>query len=192
MESRGGNPYSHVSRGQPVSIKAPAWNTLMDVAQAFRAGQTGGAAGGGGGVALPNVLLLNSSGADVAANQVLAITGPAVNPVGGSANLPDFLNRLYLVGGTPAAPTDPFVITAVPIPNGGTGNVFVSGVCAVKVLMNAATDKYASCIAGDAAKLGSSPVGAARILWAAGASGTVWALVRILVVRARSSFRPPR
>jgi hypothetical protein len=80
---------------------------------------------------------------------------------------------------TKADHTGSYVITAEPIKNNRPGRAFVFGICPVQINMLLANDDTADVADSDGTQLESGPIGSAQILWAAGGTGTQWALVRL-------------
>lgn len=76
--------------------------------------------------------------------------------------------------------TSPFAILQSPAKNNAIVPAVMSGITLVKVNVTDSSHKFANAIDGDYTKLLSqAAAGPAEILWTSGATGTVWALVRL-------------
>jgi hypothetical protein len=170
----------HVQRGEPLRIPADDWNKIVDATRAFyerqggRGGGPSGASGisGGGGV-----LVRNDSGADVPRFGVLGIDGPIVSP---DDHADAFAQQVALKGVTPTlvAHAGRFVIAQAPIAAGAIGRAAISGVTIARVIMTSGTETRADVDNGQTGQLRSGS-GLVQILWTAGGTGTVDAIVRI-------------
>lgn len=181
--------FKRVQAGDPLDIKAPTWNAMLEAAQAHQSRMQGGGAPGTARVITPDVVdVYNDSGTGVGAFEVLGVDDVLVAP---SADLQQFVNRPCLRG---VAPTEEhagkFVVTTNAIPAGGIGRAVVLGATVCKVDMQAADDRYADVYAGDTTKLKSGTTGPARILHVEAGTGVQWAVVRIDGGRGEGSGDP--
>lgn len=170
-------PLKKVRPGDRLVIPADTFNAFIDAAQAARDGYLSQAAQGGQSIRSGTVRIRNNSGADRSRFDVLGISGIVFTP---TDNLQEFQNRVTLTGVTPiASHAGKYVILMEPIKAGSIGLACATGVCPVQInfAAGAAAYKYADVSASQAGYLKAVPFGAAKILWSAGTSGTVWALV---------------
>ena len=169
--------FRKVHSGDPLVIPSGTYNAFVDAAQDFIARQQSQSANtrrDGQDV----VLVKNSSGSDCIRFGILGISGPLFTP---AAALESFKNNLVFDGVTPSAGhVGKFVVLLEPVKAGKIGRACVYGVSPVLLNLTDSTHQYADVTAGQAAFLTSAVTGAAQILWAAGSSGVVWALVRIV------------
>lgn len=171
---------NRVQSGQKLVIPARTWNTVLDATEEYlrRRGDMGGGMGTGQAASSTIVLIKNTSGADVDRMNVLGISAPAILP---SENADQFAHHPALVGVTPDLDSHAgrFAVTLEPIKNNEIGMACVSGLCVVHLAITDGTDQFADVNNGTAASLKSGPAGSASILWQAGTSGTVLALVKL-------------
>ncbi len=153
-----------VKPGDPLVIPAATYNAFVDAARAHR-GQLGYAAGPVETHA-PNsgvVPVKNVSGQDQPRFAVLGITGPLIKP---TENPTEFYGRVVLKAGVPQdGHVARFVVLLEPLKANAFGRACVSGVCVVKVKMNAETDGYAEVKTGQTDKLESAAAGSAVLVW---------------------------
>lgn len=171
------NPRQHVLPGERQRIAAAHVNWLN--------AQMGPRPGFDGPTADPvepgrNVILAkNQTGGDVARWGVMAITGMAIDPTGGTTHQHSFEELPCVVGGTPTTNTTAWCVAVEPIAAGKIGRAAVSGVVACKLDVTNESDRYAGCKAGTSG-LRTSSSGEALILWKpTGVATNVWGLVRI-------------
>lgn len=126
----------------------------------------------------------NDSGADVSPGAVVGITG-VVYTYADRAD--EFLYRpaLKFAAQASTTPPDKAAVTLDPIKAGAFGRVAVAGIVAAQVTINHADHPLAAA-ATSGAVFTSGYQGVARILYAAGTSGTQWAVVRL---QAHTSYR---
>lgn len=158
------DPLASVSTGQPIAIRAEAWNAIVASA---RAHQQGRRVQPGKGAPLPGAVVvdvLNDSGADIREYKPLAVTGAGGYDLGNDTAAQDWERRPLFTGGVPAAATDFVVITLDAIPDGGIGRAVISGpaLCDIDSASGAA---WAKPQAGDSsALLGTATAGTVRVL----------------------------
>lgn len=170
-----------VNRGEPLSIQASTWNTLVDVARRFRrdnASLTLENVPGSEEPSLKLSILNGTATATLSPFSVLKIDAPLEN-VG-----VDIYNNstTSFKGLAPTANTDTIVVTQVDLDKDTIGPAVYLGVTPVKVLVNDATHKYARPVVGQTGYMESATAGPAIILWKAATSGTVFAIINLLGV----------
>lgn len=168
-------PLQHVGIGDPIPRDRETWNAMIDAGRAAR-GLSGTGAGVGPSGVLPSltVFLRNDTGAPLPVFSVLAIGAPIVSPADApheAAITPAF------AGAAPATADDVFGILTEPIDEDATGRAIVRGLAVCDLVVNSASHEYAAPADGVTATLSSAESGSARILWKAGGSGTVRAVV---------------
>ena len=173
------NRLRKVKSGDPLKISAATFNTFIDVARDYQARQHQQGQGSRAAVRHSGLVLVrNDSGADWQRFDVLGVSGPVFDP---AADEDAFKNQPALVGVTPteASHAGRFVVLLEPVAAGEVGLACGSGVCLVHIYVEDASLKFADVNDGSAASLKTSRTGSATILWKAGSTGTVWAVVKI-------------
>jgi len=168
-----------VRPGDPLKIPAGTFNTFIDAARDYQARQHQQGQGSRAAVRHSGLLLVrNDSGADRLRFDVLGVSGPVFDP---AADEEAFKNQHALAGVTPteAGHTGKFVVLLEPVAAGAIGLACAEGVCPVHIYVEDAALKFADVNNGTAASLKTSRTGSATILWKAGSTGTVWAVVKI-------------
>lgn len=129
------------------------------------------------------IQIINNSGSDLIAFDVLGIEGPYIDPSSGDEEEILFqCGEPVLSGITPADPDHlgKFAILLEPIASGQIGNARVTGSSQAWVDIQTVGDAYADILDADATKLISGSSGMARILWTATeTTGEQWALVQL-------------
>lgn len=167
-----------VQTGEPLRFPARFYNSLVEMAAAWQAGQFAqGATALGGRPADGIVLVRNDSGADRDQFQVLGIKEALILP---GDNEQEFKNRLAFKAETPAESDHlgRFVILAEPIKSNLIGRAWAFGDCPVKVDVGDAAHGFADVADGVCGSLRSGGTGGATILWKESGTGEKWALVR--------------
>lgn len=173
-----GGRFGHVAPGQKVTLRAGDWNGAMDAARWYDQQKNGGA------TATKNlkrniiVTVYNASAEDVPRNGILAITGLKITPTDNPTILQD---GPILTGDVPSAHDSQFCITSQAIAAGEYGQAVLSGMMPCTVNVIDADHSFAQCdLTSDAdgvARLESSNVGAAVVLWKDTGTGEKDALV---------------
>jgi len=168
-----------VRTGQSFRPKADTWNAFVHAAQYVRDREIGGGARIGDLARGETVTIKNSSGADRARFNVLAVSDILIDP---DANESEFIRTMALdcdlvenVAGENALL---YVILQEPIVGDGLGQALLDGITPCKVYVHNEDHQYA--LPGvDPGYLDSAAAGIAKILWKGAGTGEQWALVRI-------------
>lgn len=167
-----GDTFEKVAPGEPLQIAARTWNGLLDAGRDFAARKLG-TEGAPAKLAALNpavrVLVSNGTGAAIPAGSVLKLGTPTISAV----DYPRQVTQTPLFPGTaPSASTDQFAITLDPLEVDEIGRAVVLGLVCCDVVMNSASDGYASPAASITATMNSSASGPARIIWVESGTGT--------------------
>ena len=167
---------THVKAGDPLEIRAPVWNAMLDAARGRQAQQHSTGRTPGPDFRGVPVLIKNDSGADRSQYEILGISGVVF-----AATDDGFKQRIVLTGETPAADSHEgkFAVLAEPIGDGDIGPAIVDGTTICQINITDADHEYADIADGDAAKLVSAKSGPVQIIWIESGTGTKWAVVRI-------------
>lgn len=168
-----------IKPGDPLRVPATAINTIIDLKTAMN--QRFGSLGLPPFASSPtNILVKNTSGADVARFGILGIDSILFLP---NDNLTTFHNQPCLTCIEPTVlHTGKFVVLLEPIRDNEIGLAAIAGVTAVQVARGNIVDEWADVTDGDATILTSGPIGTAKILYpiaGEGDTGTQWALVQL-------------
>lgn len=160
-----------LSAGEPFRVKADTWNELVDVAAERRAARLGGP----GPVPLSAlrpacvVLVLNDTGADRVAGDVLAV-GDAETDL---ANAPRDVNvSPTFAAAVPASTADAVGVLMEDVPDGEYGRAAVQGVVLAKVNVTSTSHKYAAPTASQVYLTSSNTFGPVALLGTPGSTGT--------------------
>lgn len=177
MEPVSKDPRLGVNPGDPLALAASQvnfLNRLMAADTSFGGGPMNGWRFG-----RTTILARNDTGQPVPRWGVLAISGVVINPTTNDNARRSFEEMPCVSGDTPSESTGArFVIAIEPIAPGKIGRVAAAGVVQAKVQILDAGHASAQPKAGSRTELESAEKGPAQILWAAGAGGVTWALVR--------------
>jgi len=167
---------THVKAGDPLEVRAPIWNKMLDAARANEARQHSVSRTLGTDLRGVPVLIRNDSGSDCGQYGILGISGCVFSPADDG-----FKQRLALTGVTPAtgAHEGKFAILAEPIAYQSIGPAIIDGTTICQVNITDASHEYADITDGDAAKLASAKSGPVQIIWSESGTGVKWAVVRI-------------
>ena len=167
---------THVKAGDPLEIRAPVWNAMLDAARGRQAQQHSTGRTPGPDFRGVPVLIKNDSGADRSQYEILGISGVVF-----AATDDGFKQRIVLTGETPAADSHEgkFAVLAEPIGDGDIGPAIVYGTTICQVDISDTSHEYADIADGDATKLASAKSGPVQILWIESGTGVKWAVVRI-------------
>ncbi len=168
-----------VKRGDPLSITAKMFNSMIDAARAHKNRTHNIGKGNASGVQFPGtVMVRNDSGETVGQFGILGIDAPLVAP---DANENTFRSRVALSCVTPTLNVHGgnFAILAEPLVDGKIGQAFIHGACPVQINVIDEGHGYATVIDSDASMLASAPSGTTQILWKEAGTGTKWAVVRL-------------
>ena len=159
-----------LSAGEPFRVKADTWNELVDVAAERRAARLGGP----GPVPLSAlrpacvVLVLNDTGADRVAGDVLAV-GDAETDL---ANAPRDVNvSPTFAAAVPASTADAVGVLMEDVPDGEYGRAAVQGVVLAKVNVTSTSHKYAAPTASQVYLTSSNTFGPVALLGTPGSTG---------------------
>ena len=157
---------THVKAGDPLEIRAPVWNKMLDAARANEAHQHSVSRTLGADLRGVPILIKNNSGSDLARYSILGITGMVF-----STTDDGFHQRLVFTGGSPSAShAGKFAVLQEPVDYGAIGPACVDGVTHVEVDMGSASHKNAE-VASATDALVSGETGSARILWVESGTG---------------------
>jgi len=175
-----------VSPGDRFRPNAALQNTLVDVANAYRAGllPSGPSEGSDLSAASPvTVRIKNSTGSLLPRGSVLGISNTLR-----AASSAEWKNAIELIGTTPAAGHEgKFAILQTHAPaTSGIAEATLAGAAQVDINVQSSTHKYAEIEAGRTDRLISVASGSAQILWVAGTSGVQPGVVRLLSPRPES------
>lgn len=173
----------HVRSGDPLRIPAGDWNRIIDATRAHydQALSQGGNSGGGAataGTKQSNIVLArNDTGADQPRGAILGIDGPIITA---DDHLDEYLRQtaVKVVEPTDEEHLGRLVVTLDPLAAGAIGRVYIDGVCPAQIDVTNEAHTTAGIVPGDTSKLWSGKPGV-EIVWAAGGTGVVWALVRL-------------
>ena len=168
--------FPHISAGDPLPRRADLLNAQVRAA-ADLANRPAGQAGRSFATGNPAVIRIkNNSGSNVAKYGVLGLGDVQVDH---ATNADAFLQRVYMDGDEPTTGTHEgrFAIAMGAIRDGEIGYAAVSGLVQCQVNVRNEFHDRADIKDTDLTQLDSGPVGAAKILWVAGTSGTQWAIV---------------
>jgi len=177
-----GDPFRRVTSGDKLEIAADAWNAVVEAAMAHRRNR--GRAANKPAPELKStgiIRVVNNTGAPRSRLDVVGLQSPAIDP-GDNEN--EFLR--YVIFNAVAPSEDyqgKFAILLEPLGNGKVGHAYVSGVCPAYIYYSDESEadyKFADVNPGDPSGL--KPVekgGSGQILWKAGTSSRVLALVRL-------------
>ena len=168
--------FPHISAGDPLPRRADLLNAQVRAA-ADLANRPAGQAGRSFATGNPAVIRIkNNSGSNVAKYGVLGLGDVQVDH---ATNADAFLQRVYMDGDEPTTGTHEgrFAIAMGAIRDGEIGYAAVSGLVQCQVNVNSQFHDRADIKDTYLTQLDSGPVGAAKILWVAGTTGTQWAIV---------------
>jgi hypothetical protein len=167
--------FDHVKAGDPVRLRAPVWNALLDAAAA-RQGEVGFGTESRPGRDV--VFVKNTSGADRERFDILGIDAPIFTP---SDNEESFKNQVALKGVTPTAAdhTGRFAVLMEPAKSGAVVPALLASISAVHVNVTDEDHAFADVADGQCGHLASGTTGAAQILWKEAGTGVKWAVVRV-------------
>jgi hypothetical protein len=167
--------FDHVKAGDPVRLRAPVWNSLLDAAKA-RQGEVGFGAESRPGRDI--VLVKNTSGADRERFDILGVDAPVFTP---AESAESFKNQVALKGITPTAAdhVGRFVVLLEPAKASAIVPGLLAGVSAVHVNVTDEDHAFADVADGQCGYLASGTTGAAQILWKETGTGVKWAVVRV-------------
>jgi len=178
MTSANGGKFRHVAAGEAFRPRAADWNGAMDAARVVSGGGFAQAEATKNRNRNVIVTVYNDSAEDVPRNGIMAITGVKITPGDKASILRD---GPILTGDIPSAADDRFCVTLQAIDAGAYGKAVLSGMMPCTVNVIDATHTLAQCdLTSDAngvARLESSNVGDASILWKDTGTGEKDALV---------------
>ncbi len=154
-----------VHPGDPLSVPAATYNTLIDAARDYQARQRALLAQRPRATQRDHaeIILRNDSGADRRRFDALEIAGPIFEP---SDNLDEFKSRVAVSG---VAPVDDrrgrFAILLEPMADGAMGKACILGSCVTRVEMLDESHTFADTVDGRMDALVSGSSGAAQLLW---------------------------
>ena len=170
------DPLRSVRPGDALNISAAGWNQIVETTRAYRSGRYPEKGGPDGkGTAFPNceVLVQNSTGATLAAFQVVITSGFPVGtggtPISFNDDSYEFNRRPAFKAIAPAAVTDTPLVTVEPIAAGEMGRAVLIG--CVPAMLDAwdgtalRAGNFVQCVAGDVTKVRKATTGPARLLW---------------------------
>ena len=170
-----GDSLKYVSSGQPLRIPAQTFNTLMDVAKAFKR-NTQNVGRQPQAPRNPNLVLVrNDSGEAVGQYEAMGISGVVY-----AADAGDGFTEIVLTVVIPTADhKGQFVVTAEPIAIGGLGYAYAAGICQVQInVTEVAAYKLCDVSAGFTV-LEPCWDGSATILFQTAGTGIKWGIVRL-------------
>lgn len=134
----------------------------------------------------PGILVVNN-GSDVEQFGVLGLGDVGITQ---ADNDSEFATRVYMQGETPAAGTHEgrFAIALEPIVSGDVGRAVVTGLVQCKINVRNQYHDRADIKDTDLTQLDSGHVGAAKIVWVAGTTGTQWAIIDINHAKPTTAF----
>lgn len=168
--------FPHIERGGPLPRRADQLNAQVRAAQ-FVATMGRQEAARSFSESDPGIIRIkNNSGSNVAKYGVLGLGDTQVTH---ATNADAFLKSVYMDGEVPASGTHEgrFAIALGAIRDGQIGYAAVSGLVQCQVNVRSQYHDRADIKTADATQLDSGPVGAAKILWVAGTTGTQWAII---------------
>lgn len=167
------------------SIPASFLNRVGDAADLVLNQQGGGAFGGT--VDRDVILVYNSSGSDVSRFGVLALGDVRITHADRAVA---FAQRVYMDGVQPAVGDHEgkFVVALEPIASGKIGRCVAGGLVQCQVNVRNQYHDRADIKDTDLTQLDSGHVGAAKIVWVAGTTGTQWAIIDINHAKPTTAF----
>lgn len=169
------DPLIQVNAGTPWRPSAATHNALVNAARKVndQSNHTGGRPGSD--APLQTILIKNQSADNVPQYGVLELSQPVILP---ADNLGEFKSRVVMTAERSITTTmGRFCITAEPIPSGGIGRAFVSGICPVKIDVTNENHRFAQPYALPTQML-SKTTGPAKIIWKESGIGIKWALIQ--------------
>lgn len=160
------DPLAPVTAGQPLQLRAPTWNAMLDAARAHRRGTRPPDAPrprlAWGGVI--EALALNDTGADLGEHKPCSIDRDDLGGIDVAATPFEWQRKPVFTLIEPTGTSSFVVVTLEAIPDGEYGRIAIAGavLCDVEIL-DAAHD-FAHPAASDTTRLHSSASGAIRIL----------------------------
>lgn len=171
-------PLRNVAPGDPLAISAATYNDLIATVR-DRRGRLGSVESSPRRWSYDAAIvpMRNDSGAPRGRGDVLGVSAPLVLP---ATDLREFLARPALRGVLPAeSHVGRFAVLLDPVSPGRVARACVAGVCLTRVQMVAPDHRYAEIAPGQTTWLRSGSTGSVALLWTAGVTGTVWAVVRL-------------
>lgn len=168
-----------VKPGDPLRIAAPDWNTLLDMADAYRGSQPGAMPSGKLGVTSAGVIVpvKNATGSDVARYHAAAVSAPLYTH---TENADTFLNQLALSGVAMTADYfGRFAVFQEATPSGKLGRALIQGITVAEITVVHADHDRVDIDTASGSKLVSAFYGAGEILYKESGTGTKWAIVRV-------------
>jgi len=168
---------THVKAGDPLEIRAPIWNQMLDAARDARDRRHDASRPRSRELTGLPILIRNDSGSDLDRHEIIGITGCVFTSTDDG-----FFERIVLTGDRPEAGTHEgkFAVLDVAIPNGEIGRAVVDGVVACQINVTDSGHEYADISDGDSSTLASGSTGTAQILHIESGTGDQWAIVRLM------------
>lgn len=161
-----GNPFRHVSSGDPLHIPAAAYNAMIAAARAHARGTLGSSAPGVDSPVAYDTIIRNDTGGDLDRFAVVTVGAPLTTPVD---RLAGFLNGSAHEGTTPAtADRGKFAVLQEPVREDAFGRALRVGITIARVELlssNTVDDDFADIKSADATVLQGAAHGSARLLW---------------------------
>jgi len=168
---------THVKAGDPLDIRAPIWNQMLDAARDASNNRRTISRPRSRELTGTPILIRNDSGSDLARYEVLGITGCVF-----TSSDDGFFQRIVLTGDTPAAGSHEgkFAVLDTAIPNGEIGRAIVDGLAAVEVNVTDTGHEFAEIRDGYTSTLASAETGTAQIVHIESGTGDKWSIVRLM------------
>lgn len=179
-----------VKSGDSFRFPADFYNTLIEMAAAFRANRPGSSADGDAPGHRPFnlVYVKNGSGADRAMLDVMTVSSSVLTSAGDS----DGFKRDVVLSGAAVSTTLTlaFVVCAEPIKSNQFGWAYCSGIFPARINIGSSSHTHAGLKASDSTQLDSAFAGNAKIIYKESGTGTKLAVVEYPVVPIGATTSP--
>lgn len=174
-----GDPLDSVAPGEisPFVASARTVNQTLEAVRRWRRaerGTQGAPVPGAEAVPVLTVWVRNDTGGTLSQFAVVKLGAPIISP---STDPTDAQRQPTFPATAPSAAADPFGVLIEPLAAGAYGRAAVTGVVPVYVTVGSSAHGFAAPGASGTTALDTAATGPAKIVWKAGASGTVLAMV---------------
>ncbi len=180
------DPTQRAYAGKPLSIPAAAWNDLLSMLAAWKAGRLCGSLSGGPGAPVlnPTVVRIRNNSTDFGAGGQFGVLGIDGVEITEADNAREFTNNFTLNGVLPypadrAKLAGRIAVLQRPLKRFEVGKAVIAGITPCRVSITNEAHRYADFNWGSATELKSGRFGPVKILYAPAGTGTKLCLVQL-------------